>query len=69
MKRLHLWTISATASFMYQQCTAAVHIYLKVRTTDSLAFFSKHISRMTILSLESVITCNLIFIISLVNEK
>ena len=36
---------TAKTSFMYQQWTTTVHIFLKVPTTDSLVFFPKHISR------------------------
>ena len=43
---------------MYQQWTANAHIFLKVPTTDYLAFFSEHISKTAILTQASVITCN-----------
>ena len=51
------WQNSAKASFMYQQWTATVLIFLKVPTTDSLVFFSEYISRTAILTQASVITC------------
>ena len=42
---LKLSKASAKISFMYEQWTTIVHIFLKVPTTDSLVFFPKHISR------------------------
>ena len=43
------WQNSAKTSFMYQQWTATVHIFLKVPTTGYLVSFSKHILRIAIL--------------------
>ena len=51
------WQNPAKASFMYQKWTGTVHIFLKVPTTDTLVFFSEHISRTAILKQASVITC------------
>ena len=51
------WQNPAKASFMYQQWTATVHIFLKVPTTDSLVFLSEHISGTAMLTQTSVITC------------
>ena len=51
------WQNPAKASFMYQQWTATATVFLKVPTTDSLVFFSEHISRTAILTQASVITC------------
>ena len=51
------WQNSAKASFMYQQWTATVLIFLKVPTTDSLVFFWEYISRTAVLMQASVITC------------
>ena len=48
---------SAKSSFMYQQWTATVLMFLKVPTTDSLVFFQEYISRTAILTQASVITC------------
>ena len=48
------WQNSAKASFVYQQWTATVLIFLKVPTTDSLVFFSEYISRTAILMQTSV---------------
>ena len=50
------WQNSAKASFMYQQWTATVLIFLKVPTTDSLIFYSEYISRTAILTQASIIT-------------
>ena len=36
------WKNPAKASFIYQQWTVIVHIFLKVSTTDSLVFFLEH---------------------------
>ena len=44
-RSLKLSKASAKVSFMYQQQTTIVHIFLKPPTTDSLAFLLKHISR------------------------
>ena len=51
------WQNSAKASFMYQQWTATVLIFLKVPATDSLVFFREYFSRTAILTQASVITC------------
>ena len=51
------WQNSAKASFMYQQWTATVLIFLKVLTTDSLVLFQEYISRAATLMQASVITC------------
>ena len=51
------WQNSAKASSMYQQWTAAVLIFLKIPTTDSLVFFSEYISRTAIFKQASVIIC------------
>ena len=51
------WQNPAKASFVYQQWTATVHMFLKVPATDSLVLFSEHISRTAILTQASVITC------------
>ena len=53
------WQNPAKTSFMYQQWTATVHIFLKVPTTDSLVFFLEYISRTAILTQASVITCRI----------
>ena len=37
------WQNSAKASFMYQQWTATVLIFLKITTTDYVVFFSEYI--------------------------
>ena len=47
----------AKASFLYQQLTAAVRIFVKIPTTDYLVFFSKHFLRSAILIQGLVITC------------
>ena len=49
---------SAKASFMYYQRTATATLFLKVPATDSLVFFSEHISRSASLTQASVLTCN-----------
>ena len=41
---LKLSKASAKISFMHQQWTTTVHIFLKVPATNSLIFFPKHIS-------------------------
>ena len=51
------WQNPAKASFMYQQWTATATVFLKVPTTDSLVFFSEHISRTAISTQASTITC------------
>ena len=51
------WQNPAKASFMYQQWTATVHIFLNVPTTGYLVFFSEHIQKTAILTQASVITC------------
>ena len=51
------WQNSAKTSFMYQQWTASVLIFLKVSTTDYLVFFYIYISITAILTQASVITC------------
>ena len=48
---------SAKASFMYQQWTATVLIFLKVPTTNSLVFFREYISRIAVLMQTLIITC------------
>ena len=55
------WQTSVKASFMYQQWTATVLIFLKVPTTDSQIFFLEYISRTAILTQASVIIVNRIF--------
>ena len=44
----HLLCKASKASFIYQQWTATVLIFLKVQTTDHLVFFSEYISRTAI---------------------
>ena len=39
------------------QRTATAHVFLKLPPTESVAFFSKHISRTAILTQASVINC------------
>ena len=51
------WQNPAKASFIYQEWTATVHIFLKVPTIDSQVFFSEHISKTTVFTQASVITC------------
>ena len=47
----------AKVFFMLQQWTDFLHIFLKFPTTDSLVFFSEHISRTAILIQAPVISC------------
>ena len=51
------WQNTANISFMYQQQTATVHIFLEVLTADYLVFFSNHISWSAVLTQVSIITC------------
>ena len=51
------WQNPAKTFFLYQQWTATAHIFLKAPTSDSLVFFSEHVSRTAILAQASVITC------------
>ena len=51
------WQNPTKESFMYQLWNATVLIFLKVPTTDSLVFFSEHISTTAVLAQASVINC------------